>query len=289
MLIIYLEKRSLTSPIDQILFVWILFQRVELIRFADVCSEMNILSVACNLTLRKVLPSQVRSLTPFAQYDICWLARQHTIIVNGGKIQNFVTCNTQSLRNRALSGIVETTVVRKSHGWHMIRDPHLTLHLRIARCKTLSLSRCSWRCHKTSCMFSIILSSLLICFCNHSLRSRTERELRFLSTWEFYHDLTHRRLSKLPTTACWFRKNVGKGSKPAIKSRPFNSRGGGGGVDFEKKKSCKRVLEEKNSCTNASKKKKMLQSYFIIPGGLYKTPAKLPPFRITCKPANHSG
>ena len=54
-------------------------------------------------------------------------------------------------------------------------------------------------------MFS--LCYVFICFCNHSSRSRTERdkfvfgcfyrstawELRSLSAWEFYHDLTHRR------------------------------------------------------------------------------------------------
>ena len=32
----------------------------------------------------------------------------------------------------------------------------------------------------------------------------------------------------------------------------------------------------------------MLQSYFIIPGGLYKISAKLQPFQIICKPASHS-
>ena len=48
----------------------------------------------------------------------CWraLARQHTILVIRGKIQNFVGCQTRSLRSRALSGIVETTIMRKSHG-----------------------------------------------------------------------------------------------------------------------------------------------------------------------------
>ena len=61
-------------------------------------------------------------------------------------------------------------------------------------------------------------------------------ELKLLSTWEFYHDLTHRRLSKLPTTACWFQKNVGKGSNLAIRGRPFNSWGGWGGAWFWKKK-----------------------------------------------------
>ena len=84
-------------------------------------------------------------------------------------------------------------------------DLHLTLDLRIARCQTLSLSTCSWRCHKTS---RYVFSSLsFICFCNHSSRSQMERdqfvfgcfnrsttwEFRSLSTWEFYHDLTHRR------------------------------------------------------------------------------------------------
>ena len=91
------------------------------------------------------------------------------------KIQNFVACNTRSLGSRELSGIVETTVMRKSHGWHMIRDPHLTLHLRIARCKTLLLSRCSWRCHKTS-RYVFYNFAVVICFGNHSSRSRTERD-----------------------------------------------------------------------------------------------------------------
>ena len=113
---------------------------------------------------------------------------------------------------------------------HIIRDLHFTLHWRIARCPTLSLSRCSWRCHKKQVgVFSLCYA--FICFCNHSSRSRTERDefvfgclyrstawesLRSFSTWEFYHDLTHRRLSKLPTTACWFRRNVGKDSKMCV-------------------------------------------------------------------------
>jgi len=45
----------------------------------------------------------------------------------------------------------------------------------------------------------------------------------------------------------------------------------------KKKIPCSTNEIEKNSCTAASKKK-MLQSYFIIPGGLYKIPAKLQPF-----------
>ena len=49
------------------------------------------------------------------------------------------------------------------------------------------------------------------------------------------------------------------------------------------------MKKNKNSCAAAGKKKKMLQTYFIIPGGLYKIPAKLQPFRIICKPASHSG
>ena len=152
----------------------------------------------------------------------CWraLARQHTILVNrpGEKIQNFVGCKIRSLRSRALSGIVETTIMPKSHGWDItrdphltlyfnwesravrrfrfrgavdlahdlthrrfrgtvefiIKDPHLTLHLRIARCQTLSLSRCSWRCHKKVGIFSICY--VFICFRNHSSGSRTERD-----------------------------------------------------------------------------------------------------------------
>ena len=34
----------------------------------------------------------------------------------GGKIQNFVGLKTRNLRSRVLSGIVETTIMRKSHG-----------------------------------------------------------------------------------------------------------------------------------------------------------------------------
>ena len=93
-----------------------------------------------------------------------------------------------------------------------------------------------------------------------------------------------------------------------IRGRPFNplkgvergTRGGGWGVgDFEKKflqalvgrkkmhaaqKKSKKIL-----ALLQARKKKMLQSYFIIPGGLHKIPAKLLPFRIICKPASHSG
>ena len=81
----------------------------------------------------------------------CWraLARQHTILVSRGKIQNFVGCQTRSLRSRALSGIVETTIMRKSHGWHI---PGST------------------RCHKCSICY------VFICFGNHSSKSRTERD-----------------------------------------------------------------------------------------------------------------
>ena len=38
----------------------------------------------------------------------------------------------------------------------------------------------------------------------------------------------------------------------------------------KKKIACRTNVIEKNSCT-AVRKKKMLQSYFIIPGGLYKS------------------
>ena len=55
-----LGKQSLTSPIDQILLVLILFESVELIPFADVCSKINISSVAC-----PVSTSQGDSVTPF--------------------------------------------------------------------------------------------------------------------------------------------------------------------------------------------------------------------------------
>ena len=51
-----------------------------------------------------------------------------------GKNPKFCRIWDSSLRSRALSGIVETTVMRKSHGWHIIRDPHLTLHLHAVRC-----------------------------------------------------------------------------------------------------------------------------------------------------------
>ena len=68
---------------------------------------------------------------PVFFFSYCWraLARQHTIPVNRGKIQNFVGCQTRSLRSRALSGIVETTIMRKSHGWHIIRDPHVAINV----------------------------------------------------------------------------------------------------------------------------------------------------------------
>ena len=58
---------------------------------------------------------------------------------------------------------------------------------------------------------------------------------------------------------------------------------------WKKKNACSTNEIEKNSCTAACKEKKMLQSYFIIPGGLYEIPAKMQPFRIICKPASHSG
>ena len=62
----------------------------------------------------------------------------------------------------------------------------------------------------------------------------------------------------------------------------------GGVDDFEKKFPASPCRKKKIACsTNEIEKKflhcckqekKMLQSYFIIPGGLYKIPAKLQPF-----------
>ena len=69
--------------------------------------------------------------------------------------------------------------------------------------------------------------------------------------------------------------------------------------DFEKKIPASACWKKKITCsTNEIEKKiiallqarkKMLQSYFIIPGGHYKIPAKLQPFQIIGKPASHSG
>ena len=58
---------------------------------------------------------------------------------------------------------------------------------------------------------------------------------------------------------------------------------------WKKKIACSTSEEEKKILALLQARKKMLQSYFIIPGGLYKIPAKLQPFRIICKPASHSG
>jgi len=53
-------------------------------------------------------------------------------------------------------------------------------------------------------------------------------------------------------------------------------------ASWKKKIACITNEIKKNSCTAVSKKKKMLQSSFIIPGGLHKIPAKLQPFWIIC-------
>jgi len=67
--------------------------------------------------------------------------------------------------------------------------------------------------------------------------------------------------------------------------------------DCEKKIPASACWKKKIACsTNEIEKKflhcfqqeNMLQSYFIIPEGLYKIPAKLQPFWIICKPATHS-
>jgi len=55
-----------------------------------------------------------------------------------------------------------------------------------------------------------------------------------------------------------------------------------------KKIACSTNEIEKHFFALLEARKKMLQSYFIIPGGLHKIPAKLQPFRIICKPASHS-
>ena len=41
----------------------------------------------------------------------------------GQKIQIFFGCKTRSLRSRVLSGTIETTITRTSHGCHIIRNP----------------------------------------------------------------------------------------------------------------------------------------------------------------------
>jgi len=58
--------------------------------------------------------------------------------------------------------------------------------------------------------------------------------------------------------------------------------------DFEKKIPASACWKKSNPSTAASRKK-MWQSYFIIPEGLYKIPAKPQPFWIICKPTSHSG
>ena len=54
----------------------------------------------------------------------CWraLARQHTILFNRAKNPKIFGCKTQSLCSRRLSGTIETTITRTSHGYHIFRD-----------------------------------------------------------------------------------------------------------------------------------------------------------------------
>ena len=96
---------------------------------------------------------------------------------------------------------------------------------------------------------------------------------------------------------CILAETIIDGTKMVLGADHLTLEGGGGVGDFEKKFpastfwkkkiACSTKEREKNSCT-ATSKEKMLQSYFIIPGGLYKIPAKLQPFQIICKPASHS-
>ena len=76
-------------------------------------------------------------------------------------------------------------------------ESHIVRHFRFRHAVDVAIKQVG--------MFSLCFA--FICFCNHSSRSWTERdqfvfgcfyrstawELRLLSTWEFYHDLTHRR------------------------------------------------------------------------------------------------
>ena len=102
----------------------------------------------------------------------CWrgLARQQTILVNRGKIQNFVRCKTRSLRSRALSGIAETAIMRKSHSWHIMRDhtslctweSHAVRHFRFRGAVDVSIKK-SWHVFYNfqCCLY------WFACFCNH--------------------------------------------------------------------------------------------------------------------------
>ena len=96
-------------------------------------------------------------LVPNTSFGVQAFATQRSVLVNTGKIQNFLGCKTRSLRSRTLYGIVETTIMRRSYDW-----------------QKFLLSRCSWRCHKTSRY--VFCCHVFICFSNHSSRSRTERD-----------------------------------------------------------------------------------------------------------------
>ena len=103
--------------------------------FPSIETEMICFSVLDVLQRGKngkiILTTKLAAYRESPQSNDCWraLARQHTILVNREKIQNFVRCKTLSLRSRALS-------------WDSWNDNHAQI--------TWLTDTFSWHWHKTN-------------------------------------------------------------------------------------------------------------------------------------------